>query len=170
MAAPSSMDRRNFLIKLSTASLLSLALSPTAALADRTEVGVRRSYDRYHPRILGAIDTIRSVGDAVANKDAVAAGQLVNEKLFYVKGRLAFEIYASSFSDNYVTNKSRAMKQDVDVMFKELNQVAKGGDEMAQHYQKALARLNRYYILARLPMSELSGITVDVEIPEALQN
>lgn len=149
---PTSLSRRSLLL-LVPAALFTL---PDVAQADRTVVGARRAYDRYHPRILEAIDTIRKIGVAVANGDVNTASSLINDKVFAVKARRAFSIYATSFSDNYLGKMSRKLLKDVDTMYTELEQVAKGND-MVDHFQAALEKLEAYYTTARLPMSELFG-------------
>lgn len=162
MVSRSTSTSPSRILSLNRRALLSLVpaalvLAPGVAQADRTVVGARRAYDRYHPRILEAIDTIRKIGVAVANGDANTASSLINDKVFAVKARRAFSIYATSFSDNYLGKMSRKLLKDVDAMYAELEQVAKGGTDMLDHFQAALEKLEAYYTTARLPMSELFG-------------
>lgn len=162
----SSTDRRTFLstsVSLSAAAVTFL-LAPKETLADYTYASARRSFDRYHPRILSSIETIRAVGTAISIKDNESISKLINNKVFNVKGKHAFTIYAGVFSDNYVTNTTRKMVRDTDSLFSELEQVALGGDDMMEHYEKALIRLTDYYKVGRLPMSELGNLKVDNDV------
>lgn len=84
---------------------------------------------------------------------------LITDKVFDVKARRAFSIYATSFSDNYLGERSRAMLKCVDGMYNELALVADGTD-MNLHYGKALDWLKQYYVEARLPGNEIEGLGI----------
>lgn len=129
------------------------------ARADHTLASAKRSFDRYHPRIVEALGTIRQIGAAAAKEDVAAAEALMADKLFSVKGRRAFSIYATSFSDNYLGEQSRALLKHVEKMFAELEAVAKG-KEMAMHYDRAIDQLELYYEESRLPKAEVVGLRI----------
>lgn len=154
MSSAPKLSRR---AALSLIPALALVLQSTEALADHTVIAARRSYDRYHPRILAAIETIRKINTSVGKGDAEGAASLINDKLFSIKARRAFSIYATSFSDNYLGAQSREMLKNVDGMYSELELVATGAD-MAEHFGAAVEKLEAYYSAARLPTDELAGL------------
>lgn len=154
----SNSSRREFLLTLSIGAT-AISVVPSPAKADRTYVAAKRSYERYHPRILIAIETLRSVRDAVKASDASGAASFIDDKQFDIKARRALSIYATSFSDNYLGERSRAMLKSVNGLYTELNLVKKGVD-MDVHYTKAMENLEDYYKEARLPMSEIAGLEI----------
>ncbi|KAI0565551.1 hypothetical protein FGB62_17g348 [Gracilaria domingensis] len=151
-----SLSRRQVL-KTLTAIPIVAGLLPLPAFADRTAVGARRSYDRYHPRILALIETMKQIRLYVTSDDVSGAAALITDKQFDVKGRRALSIYATGLSDNYVGQTSRDMLKYVDAFYKELAIVA-DGNNMVEHYGKAVDLLDAYYKEARLPPQELSGL------------
>ncbi|PXF48458.1 hypothetical protein BWQ96_01627 [Gracilariopsis chorda] len=159
MTATASLSRRSFLTTLTAIPILIPSL-PQPALADRTAVGARRSFDRYHPRILSLIDTLKEIRTFVTRSDASGAAALITDKQFDIKGRRALSIYATGFSDNYVGQRSKDMLRCVDGFYKEMGLVA-DGTNMEEHYGKAVTLLNTYYEQARLPQKELSGLALD---------
>ena len=157
-SAQSNSSRREFLLTFSiAATAISMVSSP--AKADHTYVAAKRSYERYHPRILATIETLRSVRDAVKASDASGVANLIDDRQFDVKSRRALSIYATSFSDNYLGERSRAMLKSVNGLYTELNLVKKGVD-MDVHYAKAMENLEDYYKEARLPMNEIAGLGI----------
>lgn len=159
MTVTASLSRRNFLTTLTAIPILVPSL-PQPAFADRTAIAARRSYDRYHPRILSLIDTLKEIRIFVSSSDASGAAALITDKQFDIKGRRALSIYATGFSDNYVGQRSKDMLKCVDGFYKEMGLVA-DGTNMEEHYGKAVALLNNYYEQARLPQTELSGLALD---------
>lgn len=151
------VSRRTLLSALP--AVLTLAVGGQAALADHTLVAAKVSFDRYHPRILAAIETVRQIGRAAANGDSATAATLLNDKIFLVKARRALSIYATSFSDNYLGKGSRKMLKYIDGMYAELELVA-GGTDMKEHYNAAIDMLEAYYTAARLPRAEVSGLRI----------
>lgn len=133
------------------------AMVASPVLADRTAAAAKVSYDRYHPRMLDAIEKVRQIGEAVAVGNTEAAAALINDKVFQVKSRRAFSIYATSFSDNYLNQDSRKMIKSIDKMYSELEKVA-AGTEMKEHYDTAIGFLKFYYKMARLPSTELTAL------------
>ena len=63
--------------------------------------------DRYHPRILSFLATVAEIGGLLKKNDVSAARELIVDKQFDIRARRALSIYATSFSDNYVTETSR---------------------------------------------------------------
>lgn len=151
---PATMSRRAFLLSVIPAAL-TVAAAP--AFADRTPTATRLSYDRYHPRILETIAKVRQIGQAVTVGNVDAAAEIIHDKVFQVKSRRAFKIYATSFSDNYLTQRSRQMIKSIDAFYSALDQVAKG-TEMKDHYNAAIDMLESYYKIARLPPTEIASL------------
>lgn len=100
---------------------------------------------------------MRDIRAAVISHDAAKVRDIVDSKIFDIKGRRAMSIYATSFSDNYLSERSRGLIKCVEGFFKEVRLVAEGVD-MSDHYEKAVHFLNVYYRGARLPMEELDGL------------
>lgn len=155
VASMGNVTRREALTFLATIPLLIQA--PLPAFAERTATGAKRSFDRYHPRILALIESTRQIRSLVPKGDATAANDIINGKLYDVKGRRALSIYATSFSDNYLGQRSKDMLGSVNRFYKEMGFVAAGTD-MVEHYGKAVAMLREYYEGARLPKQELAGL------------
>lgn len=151
------ISRRAFLLSVLPAAAVTAATSP--AFADHTLTAAKLSYDRYHPRILETIEKVRQIGQAVTTGNVEAAAKIIQDKVFQVKSRRAFKIYATSFSDNYLTQKSRKMIKAMDAFYSAMDQVAKG-TEMKMHYNAAIDMLEVYYKIARLPPSEIASLRV----------
>lgn len=128
-----------------------------AVRADHTVAAAKVSFDRYHPRIVGAVDTMKKIGQVVKASDKTAAAELVKDKYFQVKARRAMSIYATSFSDNYLGGQSRLMLKCIDRMYSELDLLATG-DDMTLHYAEAVKALKKYYEEARLPKAEVASL------------
>ncbi|CAN8065867.1 unnamed protein product [Agarophyton chilense] len=103
---------------------------------------------------------MKQIRSCVTSADVSAAAALINDKQFDVKGRRALSIFATSFSDNYLGERSRDMLKSVNGFYKEMALVASGKD-MVEHYKKAVTLLDAYYREARLPPQELSGLALD---------
>lgn len=136
---------------------MTVAASPV--FADHTPTAAKLSYDRYHPRILETIAKVRQIGQAVVADNVKAASDLIHDKVFQVKSRRAFKIYATSFSDNYLTQRSRKMIKSIDAFYSAMEQVANGA-EMKAHYNAAIDMLESYYNIARLPTSEIAALRI----------
>jgi len=154
-----SLSRRGF-ASLSLAALsASLCVSP--ALADRTVQATRRAYERYYPRISSGGDTLRSIGVSLRSGDVSTAKDAVESKEFDIKFRRALSIYATTFSDNYVGQKTRDLQFVTNRLFDELDKVKSAGevtDEVMEHYKTATEAYSKYVNIARLPKELLVGI------------
>lgn len=150
-----SISRRDF-VKLAPLPIL-VTLLPPPAKADHTYVAGKRSFERYHPRIVEVVERLSMIGERIAAGDMEGANAMISDKQLDIRGRRAMSIYATSFSDNYLGERSRDMLRCVEGLFKELGLVA-GGTEVKMHYGKAVEFMVDYYTVARLPMSEVSKL------------
>jgi len=119
--------RRTFLPLLALPLLAVVGGAPAPARADRTAAAARVATDRYLPRIREAAATLRSIRDAVEAGDTAAAVAAIESKPFDIKVRNALIIYSGTFSDNYVSERTAAMKSDVKRMYDALATVKGGG-------------------------------------------
>lgn len=92
-------------------------------------------------------------------KDGGSIDEIVSEKVFEVKLKRALSIYATSFSDNYLGERSRELLKCVDRFYAEIGK-AKGGEERAVHFNRAVDALRRYFEIARLDKNVLDGIVI----------
>lgn len=158
-----SFSRRDFAaLALAALAVPSVAtLGATPALADRTVQATRRAYERYYPRISSGGATLRSIGASLRSGDVAAAKLDVESKEFDVKFRRALSIYATTFSDNYVGQKTRDLQLVTNRLFDELDKVKQAPEvteEVMEHYKIAAEAYTKYVNIARLPKELLVGI------------
>lgn len=138
-------------------------LSASPSLADHTYVAAKRAFDRYYPRIVAGVEQTREIRSLVrsgAGGEAVA--EVVDGKLFDVKLRRALSIYATSFSDNYIGERSRDMLKYVDAFYAEMGQVKKAGNtgDGVEHFNKAVNAFTNYFEVARLDKTMLKDLNI----------
>ncbi|OSX70401.1 hypothetical protein BU14_0769s0007, partial [Porphyra umbilicalis] len=138
--------RRALLPLLALPLLAAVGGAPAPARADRTAAATRVAIDRYLPRIREAAATLRSIRDAVEAGDTAAAVASIESKPFDIKVRNALIIYSGTFSDNYVSERTAAMKSDVKRMY----------DALAT----AVKALNAYGRRGRLPQDVTEALTL----------
>lgn len=103
------------------------------------------------------MEQTRQVGQVVKNGGSIDA--IVSDKVFDVKLRRALSIYATSFSDNYLGQRSRDLLKCVERFYVELGR-AKGGEERVAHFNRAVDALGRYFEIARLDKAVLDGLFI----------
>lgn len=148
------------LLRTSAAITAVGCVSPLPVLADHTLQSAKRALDRYYPRIAAGSETLRSIGAMLARGEVSAASAAANEREFDVKFRRALDIYASSFSDNYVGQKTKDLKVCSNRLFDELGALKTAesiDDEIMQHYTVAVEAFTKYVRIARLPIELLDG-------------
>lgn len=156
-AGAAGISRRAALAAACAGAAGLLAEAP-AARADHTYVAAKRAFERYYPRIVAGVDQVREVRGIVAGADGSVAA-VVDSRVFDVKLRRALSIYATSFSDNYLGERSRDLLRSVDVFYREMAKV-KGAAEgdCVEHYNKAVDALQEYFEVARLDSSVVKGL------------
>lgn len=151
------LSRRAALTALSSAGAALFLGAP--ALADHTYAAAKRSFDRYYPRILSGVDMMREVR-AIVKGGPGSVADIVDGKLFGVKLRRALSIYATSFSDNYLGQRSRELLSCVKRFYAEIEQVKEAGgkEDMVEHYNGAVEALFVYFETARLDRAILKDL------------
>lgn len=127
------------------------------AFADHTLVAAKRAYDRYYPRIVEGVEKTKTIGSLI--KDDASIDEIVTDKVFDIKLRRAMSIYATSFSDNYLGERSRDMLKCVDRFYGELAK-AREGTERKEHYNSAVVALVTYFEIARLDKTVVRGLDI----------
>lgn len=85
--------------------------------------------------------------------------EIVQDKVFDVKLRRALSIYATSFSDNYIGERTRDMLKSVDAFYGEVGKAKEGG-ERVEHFNLAVDALQKYFEVARLDGKVLQGLQI----------
>lgn len=156
------ISRRDALqFTFATAAGTFLFASPS--LADHTYVAAKRSFDRYYPRIVAGVEQTREIRSLVrSGAGGSAVAEVVDGKVFDVKLRRALSIYATSFSDNYLGERSRDLLKFVDAFYAEMGEVKKAGnaDEGVEHFNKAVNAIENYFEVARLDKSVLKDLNI----------
>lgn len=139
-----------------------MLLGGGAALADHTYVAARRAFDRYYPRILAGVDQVREVRGLVRGSGAGSVAEIVDGKVFDVKLRRALRIYATSFSDNYLGERSRDLLKCVDTFYAEMGKVKVASETVdgVEHYNRAINALVNYFSVARLDKAVLKDLYI----------
>lgn len=158
--AAADSSRRSVLLSLLVFPLAAAVAVPAPARADRTAAATRVATDRYLPRLKDAATTMRTIRDAVAAGDTAAARAVIEAKVFDVKIRNALVLYAGVYSDNYVSERTAAMKSDVTRMYEALEKVKAGGEDAPEEMEKAIKALNAYSRRGRLPKEVTDALTL----------
>lgn len=103
------------------------------------------------------MEQTRQLGRVV--KDGGSIDDIVSDRVFDVKLRRALSIYATSFSDNYLGQRSRELLKCVERFYTELGK-ARAGEERVAHFNRAVEALGRYFEIARLDKSVLDGLYI----------
>lgn len=154
---------RRSLLQVTAAGAFSTLFFGAPALADHTYVAAKRAYERYYPRIVAGVEQTRTIGTLVGTaSDNAAIAEIVDGKLFDIKFRRALSIYATSFSDNYLGERSRDLLKCVDAFYTEIGKVKAAGtaEEGKDHYNRAVNAMKNYFEIARLDKSSLKGLDV----------
>lgn len=160
-----SVPRRTALVALLqtvTAATVSFAV-PFPALADHTLQSAKRAFDRYYPRIAAGGETLRSLAPLLSRGDVGAISEAVSQRDFDVKFRRALNIYATSFSDNYIGQKTKDLQYCANRLFDELSamkNVQAVDENVMEHYTIAVQAYSKYVRIARLPQELLDGFKV----------
>ncbi len=135
------------------------AINPSPALADRTLMAARRSFERYYPRISAGGATLREIGAQLSKGNTSEVAAAVEAREFDVKFRRALNIYATSFSDNYVGQKSRDLQLCTNKLFDELGamKASSEAEDAVEHYSMAVEAFKKYVKIARLPKETAEG-------------
>lgn len=152
---------RRALLQATGGGALGALFSGAPALADHTYIAAKRSYERYFPRIVAGVEQTRTIGTLVGT-DAAGIADIVDGRLFDIKFRRALSIYATSFSDNYLGERSRDLLKCVEAFYAEMGKVktAAGREDGREHYNKAVNAITEYFEIARLDKASLKGLEV----------
>lgn len=160
MRMSDGLGRREAL-QLAISSALGVVLHVPPAFADHTYIAAKRSFERYYPRIIAGVEQTKEIGNLVRSEAGNAAvAEVIDGKLFDVKLRRALSIYATSFSDNYLGERSRDLLKSVDLFYAEMGKVKKAAsqNEGMEHYNKAVNAFADYFEVARLDKSPLNDL------------
>lgn len=79
-------------------------------------------------------------------------GKMLEDKEFSRRWRRAMDIYAGSFSDNYVSGTTRDLRKRIDLIFKDLEKLrTTGGEEGKDIWVQLVEQLQGYAKDAKLP-------------------